>query len=578
MVPRPYLAPAIAIALGVLAGCGDDDGTSGTVDAGPTDGGAADAAVPTFEPRGCPGGPGCADEGDGVLHVGAAAIEITADVAAADVLDTDVDGDGHYDPSDGDTFVDRDENGKFDGVWIAGFSNGRPASGVNDPQWARAIALRQNQTTVVIVSVDAISLFKDDVDRARERVADLDVDYVAVMATHSHQVPDTLGIWGVTEGVPGVDPDYLERVLAGVAQAVRDAVADLRPAHVQYASFQFRDQPGGMTRYVSDNRDPYIVDDRAVILRFRDASPAADVTIATLINFGSHPEYGGGANTLLSSDYVHALRQGVEMGVDGPMGMHRDGVGGIAVFVNGPLGVQIGPQKLRAETWDGTYLGEMHSLELARVVGEQMAWFVLGALGEGGGSITEETARVAFRARETFVDVENRGFHVAILAEVFTPRATYNWNPDRPLVPGRNEPDIKTEVAIVDVGRVQFLLFPGELDPALLVGGYDGSFTPEGVAIVDTTATNPPDLTMAPEPPYLRDLGRADADHVVAFNLANDMLGYLVPSFDYELDPESPYFDEAPGSHYEEQVSTGPNGWPTIERTMIELLAWTPGM
>ena len=49
------------------------------------------------------------------------------------------------------------------------------------------------------------------------------------------------------------------------------------------------------------------------------------------------------------------------------------------------------------------------------------------------------------------------------------------------------------------------------MDPALFIGGYDASNTPENENIIDTS-TNPPDLSKAPEAPYLRDLAR---DNVV---------------------------------------------------------------
>ncbi len=115
---------------------------------------------------------------------------------------------------------------------------------------------------------------------------------------------------------------------------------------------------------MSDSRDPVILDDEIEIMRYVEAG--SDVTIATLINFGSHPEYAGSHNTQLSSDYAHWLRQGVEDGVLGPDGEMVPGVGGIAVFYQGAVGSQIGPNDLEAEAWDGTYYGDMDSLEIRR--------------------------------------------------------------------------------------------------------------------------------------------------------------------------------------------------------------------
>ena len=192
-----------ACALSVaLCACGDDDATppdpdSGAQDAGPQqDGGEPDSGPEPFVVDAfCPGGPDCADSGDAVLHAGAAALEITATIGPmTDIQTVDVNGNGEFDPFDGDEFEDRDGNGAFDGAWIAGFGNGRAASGVMDPQWARTIALRYNETTIAIVALDCVGFFWEDIERVREMVADIDVDYVVVSSTHTHEARDTMGL------------------------------------------------------------------------------------------------------------------------------------------------------------------------------------------------------------------------------------------------------------------------------------------------------------------------------------------------------------------------------------------------
>ncbi len=135
-------------------------------------------------------------------------------------------------------------------------------------------------------------------------------------------------------------------------------------------------------------------------------------------------------------------------------------------------------------------------------------------------------------------------------------------------------PEVLSEIAVVDVGRATMMSVPGELDPALFVGGYDGSYAPDGVPVVDETQENPPDLSMAPGPPYLRDLARADAEQVWVLGLTDDFLGYYIPSFDYELGTGLPYIAEAPGHHYEETNSIGVDGWPRLHAKMVDLLGW----
>lgn len=561
-----------SLACVALAACGTgavgvDGGTDASVDAG------SDAGDPPVVPDlYCPGSEGCADEGDGVLHAGAAAERITPSIEDTEPLTTDVDGDGVFDPQDGDVFEDLDGDGLYDAIWIAGFGNGRAATGVSNDVWARALALRQNETTIVFVVIDAVGWFFDDAEAIRELLADLDVDYVVVSATHSHETRDTIGIWGRTLSESGRDAGYMAFVEQQAALAVREAVAALRPAHVQYASLLLRDQPGGVLRYVGDNRDPQVVDDEVRILRFLDA--ADDATIATFVNFAAHPEYTGSHNTLISSDWPHWLRDGIENGVDGPGGEHVEGVGGVAVFVNGALGVQIGPNHVHLEAWDGTAVPE-DTEQAASTVGSQLAYFVLSALGSDGGSVTDETADLGLRRHRFFMTVQNRAYHIAFEQGLFV-REIYNYDPSLRIRPGFNEPQVLTEIAVIDVGRAQMISIPGELDPALFVGGYDGSYTPEGLPVVDETAVNPPDLSMAPPPPYLRDLARDDADQVWVLGLTNDFLGYFIPEFDYELGSGLPYIAEAPGHHYEETNSIGEDGWPRLHGKLVELLAWRP--
>lgn len=560
----------------LACGCGDDAvAIDGGTDGGATDAGWSDAGAdagppePVIPDSYCPGGEACPDTGDAVLRVGAARVDITPDLTMFDVMDHDENGNGDFEPP-ADTFIDRNGNGRFDPIWLAGFGQNRSAQGVRDPQWARAIALAYNQTTIAVVSIDCVGLFYEDVNAIRAMAADVDADYILVAATHVHEAADTMGLWGMRlASDTGLDERYMAVLRSGAARAVREAVAALRPANVVYTSFRFRDQPGGTTRYLADARDPRIVDDEARIMRFVEAGTTT--TIATLVNFGSHPEYTGDDNVELSSDFAHTLRLGIEDGVLGPDGPVA-GVGGVAVFVNGAIGGQIGPGRITdPQTWDGTPRMR-YTAELAATIGEQTAYFTLRALEEG---TTEETAPLAFRTETFLVQVDNTGYQIAFRNGIFPTRALYDFDETMPLGPG-NMPKIRSEVAVVDIGRARLLTIPGELFPELFVGGYDGSLTPAGVPIVDPTNPSPPDLATAPPGPYLRERAAAGFDYVYLVGLGNDQMGYLVPSYDYVLSDVLPYLAEAPGHHYEETNSVGPHGWPEIEYRMRGLLAFTP--
>jgi len=583
------LAASLACLLFVAA-CGDDDDTPPppAPDAGSDAGFDGGVRITPLPPAlRCPGDPGCTGVGDDVLYVGTAREDITPTIDdTTEVLTNDRNGNGEYNV--GDEFRDTNGNGRFDGVWMAGFGNGRGATAVHDPQYTSAIVLRQNDTTMALVSIDCIGYFKGEMDLTRALVADTDIDYVVLSATHSHESRDTAGLWGIETGETGLDPHYMRFLRERSAAAIRAALAAVAPANVQYASFRTRDLEGGMRAYQGDIRDPIIIDDEVRILRFLRAGSTTE-TIATLVNWASHPEYSGNENTLLSSDFAHALRESVSNGVDfADDSRDLPGVGGLTTFFQGPLGSQIGPNGLDSRRW-GTPADadagvpadpaartpiDDETIEIAQTVGSQIAWGVLDALAPGGESVIDETADLAFANRYFYLTVENSAFVIAFNQGIFD-RELFNWNPDR-VVSRSNRPQVLTEVAVLDIGRARFLTFPGELDPCLFVGGYDGAFTPDGVDIIDPSNSNPPDLAAAPEGPYLRDIARASrpgVEYVFALGLTNDFLGYLIPAFDYVLDPDSPYFAEAEGDHYEETNSIGPSGWPTIEENINSLLA-----
>jgi hypothetical protein len=567
---RGAMAVAAGLTMACTMGCGSSGGGDDPGDAHVD----TDAGPPPFEPDlYCPGSGTCPEgPGTGPLEVG---------VGMADI--TGIDADGNLVPTD--QPAEWEGDGDLNAAWLAGWGNpgaARAAQGVHDPQWARAVALRHENTTVVIASIDTVGYFVDEVDRIRDAVADLGVHYLLVSATHVHSARDTVGLWGPDLVTTALEPQYQQFVRDQVEQAVRDAVDSLAPAHVQYNAFRLRDlspppedSPAGVVRFVGDGRDPNIVDDEVRLMRFMRADGGD--TIATVVNWSSHPEYSGSSNYLLSSDFAHWLREGIEGGVEGPDGW-VDGLGGMAMYVNGTVGGQIGPNNVDIRWWDGTEVPEKDGLDdgdmsAPGVVGQQLAYYVLQSLGEGGGSVTDETAAVGFRSKRFYVSLQNTAFQMLFGFGIFD-RELYNYDPELAFSPD-NTPEVLTEVGVIDIGRAQLVTTPGELYSEAFIGGYDGEHTPDGQPFLWRDDLPPPDIDNAPEAPYLRDLARDDASHVWLVGLGNDFLGYLIPSYDYILAEDTPYATNPPG-HYEETVSVGPDGWPTIQWHTEQLLTWRP--
>ena len=93
--------------------------------------------------------------------------------------------------------------------------------------------------------------------------------------------------------------------------------------------------------------------------------------------------------------------------------------------------------------------------------------------------------------------------------------------------------------------------------------------------LISPTNPNPPALGEAPEGPYLKE--RMPGEIIFTLGLTHDELGYLVPPYDFELDPDGPYIIEPPGDHYTETNSTGPMAFPVYLEEIEALLSAMAG-
>jgi hypothetical protein len=531
----------------------------------------------SIEPdRYCPGAAACPDQGEAHLMAGAALAAITPDLTNMDtIVDVNENGDFEPPPWGEDIWNDLNGNDQWDFVWMAGFGMARPANDVHDDLWARAVVLRWKSTTVALVAVDLIGMFWDDVETIREEVSDLDIDYVIVHGTHVHEAPDPIGIWGFDELDPGWEQSYMDRVTSTAAQTIRDAHAAMEPARAAFGQVVPDHPERGICNVVLDGRDPFIINELLTTVRFTAADDGS--TIATLINWAGHPESMGGDSHSITSDYPNYV-SGVYRGA-----ASEDGVGGIAIFVTGALGSQIGcPSDVECLDLEGTVWAEdVEDFGKTRCIGENLAVAALRAI--AGETEPTDKCPIEFRKKMVHLVVENYGYHAMILNDVFhIHRRSYNFDPTRPIIEG-NVPNFDTEIGWVRIGPSQAILLPGELSPELAVGGYDGSHTPEcayawGIGrgtLSMPDNPNPPDLSLAPGPPYLFDfLTEKGADFPMIWGLTNDFLGYFIPSYDYKLAQGGAYIEEAPGDHYEETNSIGPAGWPELERNVIGIIVW----
>ena len=430
--------------------------------------------------------------------------------------------------------ITPDLNGKTP-VRVGGFRPGRDATGVHDDLYARAIVLEIGTESLALVALDLIGLFHDDVVLIREelRRRRVGVGSVLVASTHTHAGPDVIGLW--TPEDRSLDASYLASVRDTAADAVEEAWALRRPARLSFARWR-------LPELLRDTRLPLAVDDLALLLRI-DAVDGRE-TIASLVNFASHPESLGRHNSLISSDYPWATRLTLE-----------EAYGGMALFFTGAVGGMMTPLGVPIDDPLTGSPAPQKSFRLAELLGESLADGLIAAWSDGPtgeedgpGFIDRAVLRTAHRSLR--VPLDNPGFVAGLEQGRIWPRRL-----------DRNGA-LVSEVAAVTIGAgpdrepiAQFACVPGELYPELAIGGIQSPQDPAA------------DLQGAPPEPPLRPM--MSATYRFVLGLCNDELGYIIPASQWDEAPPFAYGRDRP--QYGEVNSAGPRTAPIVLQAFAEL-------
>jgi hypothetical protein len=414
-----------------------------------------------------------------------------------------------------------------DPIFMAGFGNNRQATGYNDRLWARGVVLQRKDTRVAIVSIDVVGYFKNEIDTIRALVSPAsEIDFVVVSSTHQHEGPDTLGIWGPDETTSGIDFGYLDFVNATVAACIDAAAASLEPARVYYAT----GDSAGLSLGLDAEDDGFGVGDGKVLAGDAAIAPATQGRIvdpiigvmqlterngsslnvlATLLNFGSHPESMGSSNTIITSDFPHSVRERLEAEY-----------GGLAIWLSGDLGVLCGPLDIDVLDPNTNLPAPRRSFRFAEVHGTQLAERAIAAIdavrfhggsGEPNPSQGDPAPKIRFATVDPVaIRLDNPFFRFFIATgvldvrrELFTggvpdPSVGFPFPPPFDVIPQALGEDIQTEVSVLRIGSGQMAVVPTELDPQI---GFD----------------------------YRAALENEGAQHTFIAGLGNDHIGYQVP-------------------------------------------------
>jgi len=121
-------------------------------------------------------------------------------------------------------------------AWVSGGFLAQRADRVHDPLFARALALDDGETKIVIAVVDTLMMAREWIDEVKRRAAGstgIATERMLICATHTHSAPSVMGALGTP-----ADDRYPPVLAAGIVEAIERAVARLAPAKIGWAVAQ----------------------------------------------------------------------------------------------------------------------------------------------------------------------------------------------------------------------------------------------------------------------------------------------------------------------------------------------------
>ncbi len=574
---------------------------------------------------------------DGVTYAGASAVDLTPVIRETFTdLDGNHDFDGCLDRPDGtdcaagsEPFDDVDGDGWFDATFIGGFGPMRPALGVHDPIYVRATVIAHDGEYVAFVAIDVVGLGSPRIDAARGRLMyqGFDGERLIVASSHNHQGPDTMGLWGnpydLAAPISGMDPEYQERVVAGIEQAVREAAGSMEAVTLRVGQVAMRDRSvwfngavfGGnnptakMHGMIRDIRDPIIVSDQLLALQGRRPDGEA---VFTLTSWSGHPEVRDGNNSEISSDWVGVTREVVESRYGGVALHLPESLGGMQSALGGDLplvdpdGTHVMTGEVDADGDEIPVWSPQGSWEFVTSHGWHIGEAAIEAL-EAGEDVVPTP--ILARSEPFYVPIEN------IAYQLLGPKGMFDLDLDDaemdpaicPEAATQGTGCIRTRTSQVQLGPIAFVGVPGELlpeiargfptedplwaaesaDPALrgATSRYFPQHDPDCADVVSYTECQdrasigdcdclslhawPYVYAADPAMPPLLDLVEGRYEAIIG--MQGDYLSYIIPEPDFNSSVS--LLDDNDGDHYEDTVTPAHNFATRLQEAQLRLSA-----
>ncbi len=282
-------------------------------------------------------------------------------------------------------------------MWGYGARHDALSVGVLDPLYADAVVIELGGKKLAIVGCD---LGRAPAERSlqiiRKRIkqeAGIEDSFIAGSHTHHGPVLELTDQPGKGQGKFDASLRYYKQMEDGIAGAILDADAKLRPARMATGSVKL----DGWNRNRHTKIEPKPTDRELAVLRFDDPDGKP---IAILVNFTGHPTTIPATTLKFSADYVGAMKSEV---------MARTGAA--AVFLQGASGDQ-------SVVADGAHKGYE---AFGKALGDEAVALASGLKTEdpGAGSIQVREDRFKFASRVDFASPSvNAGYAKAFFPEL----------------------------------------------------------------------------------------------------------------------------------------------------------------
>ena len=457
---------------------------------------------------------------------------------------------------------------------------------VVDAMKGRAIALDDGSGRGVSVfcTIDCIGTTNGDIrvirkkfkEKFEELYPDRKIASVNVFSTHTHSCVDTEGIWtdfpdkllrnfkrkkkgnGALER--GADEQYMRFLCEGVSDTLIKAVQDMCEGELTIAQkditedyFSNRNRPSAPSIVTDITRLTFTPDDKSK-------------TPTMIINLPAHPDVAGfpvkdepGSGRRLSGDYVYYLGETVSK------------AGYNLMFFNGAI---CAIYMARGKSNDDLKFNHRYeeSIRFGREIG-RIALSLTKTLDEikkdkllydeaeivtdtelakrNGGNYTlwcEGWEPVEEKKVKPLLNIRIKEVKIPIMNPLMAAAGKLKLANFKVLTEGKGKYAIYSEIGYIEFGKeLKVAMVPGEFCCDLLKGGAslyaDGSITHTDFGL-----------------PSVRDIFGEDT---IAFGLANDAIGYIVPDNDYTMGD--------PMNHYHELVSLGCLTGSSVMKGFVEM-------